>query len=251
VQLRLLRMPISGRKIMNITTATAKGARPYQEDTFINLQISQGTLLGVFDGHGGPEASEWMAKNFDLYFQYNQRNVEVGLRDTFDACAAALRGYEAGTTASVVFIPTDSTTVYTAVIGDSPIIIDTLDGLWYGPDHNVRTNPKELEAATARGGYYSGGYICKGSSGLQMGRALGDAYLALILSTEPEISKLETRKFILIATDGLFDPAHHNFKEAAEGVLAQIELGANAQSLVDRAVALPTHDNVTAILVRL
>ncbi len=238
---------------MEITTATARGERAYQEDTFINVQMSQGTLLGVFDGHGGDEASRWMAMTFEKRFQ-DQRDVRRGLRDAFSKAAVVLKDYDSGTTASVAFIPTDSTSIYTAVIGDSPIIIDTPEGYWYGPDHNVRTNPAEREAAEHRGGFYNGGYICKGlhGPGLQMGRALGDAALASILSTEPEITTVKGKSngFMLIGTDGLFDPAHYDFKEAAEKVLSQIELGSPAQDLVDRALAVPTRDNVTAIVVR-
>ena len=237
---------------MRITTATARGERRYQEDTFINVQMSQGTLLGVFDGHGGDEASKWMARNFEAQFQ-DQRDVRLGLRSAISKSAAMLRGCISGTTASVVFMPTDSSMVYTAVIGDSPIIIDTPQRLWYGPDHNVRTNTAELDAAVKRGGFYNNGYICKGlyGPGLQMGRALGDAELSPILSHEPEISQVfPVGEWLLIGSDGIFDPAHYDFKEAAEEIILAIELGDDAPRLVERAVAKPTRDNATCILVR-
>lgn len=238
---------------MNITVATAKGSRSYQEDTLINVQMSQGTLLGVFDGHGGDEASQWMSHYFEKNFN-DQRDPEAGLRQAFAVAAAMLRGYGSGTTASVAFIPTDSQDVYTAVIGDSPIIIKTPTGVWHSPEHNVRTNLAEREAARSRGGQYSGGYIFKSISGqgLQMSRALGDAELYPVVSSDPEFKMVTAagNGFVLIGTDGLFDPGHHNFKEAAKGVLGLLTLDASAQLLVDSAVALPTHDNVTAILVR-
>ncbi len=239
---------------MNITMATARGARGYQEDTYLNVQMSQetlqGTLLGVFDGHGGDEASKWMAQHFERCF-HGQSGVEVSLRKAFKTCAVALRDYDAGTTASVVFIPTNSNKVYTAVIGDSPIIVKTPTGLWFGPDHNVRTNQAECDAAIQRGGFYSGGYIMKHGFGLQMGRALGDSALSPILSTEPEISSVTVAPdgFILIGTDGLFDPGHYDFKKAAEQVIARVGQD-DAQALVDRAVSIPTRDNVTCILVK-
>ena len=129
---------------MFITTATAKGARGHQEDTLINVELPQGVLLGAFDGHGGNEASQFMAENFAGLFE------ETGsLRLAFGIAAQHLKDYEAGTTASVVLIPTDSRTVHTAVIGDSPIIIQTDSGIWYSPDHNVRTNEIERVAAHA------------------------------------------------------------------------------------------------------
>jgi serine/threonine protein phosphatase PrpC len=233
---------------MNITTASAKGQRPYQEDTSINVELPQGRLLGVFDGHGGNEASQFMAENFAGVFE------ETGsFRLAFRIAAQHLKDYEAGTTASVVLIPKDSRTVFTAVIGDSPIIIQTDSGIWYSPDHNVRTNEIERVAAQNRGGYYCGGYIMKGISGpgLQMGRALGDALLAPVLSTVPEVAEITVapKGFVLIGTDGLFDPGHYGFKDAAKQVIARVNQD-DAQALVDRAVQLPTGDNVTAILVK-
>jgi serine/threonine protein phosphatase PrpC len=252
---------------MNITTATAKGQRPYQEDTFIAQFMEQGTLLGVFDGHGGDEASQFMFENFAGLFEealqfphslYENLYID-SLRWAFEQSAAHLKNYDAGTTASVVFIPNDSRKVYTAVIGDSPIIAKIEDGrgvpsIWVGPEHNVRTNEAERVAATDRGGFYSGGYICKSKfgPGLQMGRALGDASLFPILSTEPEIAQVTVAPmgFILIGSDGLVDPAHYDFKKEAEQVIARVSQDDDAQALVDRAVLLETGDNATAILVK-
>jgi serine/threonine protein phosphatase PrpC len=218
------------------------------EDTYIAEKLPQGHLFCVFDGHGGDEASQYMADNFAKYFDKQASCLSAA----FNRAANYLKDYPSGTTASVAFIPTNSRVVYTAVVGDSPIIIDTPQGYWFGPDHNVRTNLEERAAAEARGGHYSSGYIFRGNSGdgLQMGRALGDASLAPVISAEPEISVVTARNFILIGSDGLFDPAHHDFKVSAEAVLTRISCGDDAQGLVDRALSIPTRDNVTAILVR-
>jgi serine/threonine protein phosphatase PrpC len=144
--------------------------------------------------------------------------------------------------------------VYTAVLGDSPILIKTETLVWSGPDHNVRTNPAEREAAEARGGYCDGAYLFRNmhSQGLQMARALGDSHLRGVISTEPEINEVPIvgSGFILVATDGLFDPAHRKFEESKRQVLALIKDGADAQFLVGDAIRRQTHDNATAILAR-
>jgi serine/threonine protein phosphatase PrpC len=57
-------------------------------------------------------------------------------------------------------------------------------------------------------------------------------------------------EWLLIGSDGIFDPAHYDFKEAAEEIILAIELGDDAPRLVERAVAKPTRDNATCILVR-
>jgi serine/threonine protein phosphatase PrpC len=234
---------------MNYTVATAKGSRGYQEDAYLAAETKEGYLFGVFDGHGGEEASTYMKRNFLKHF-----NFYKGLEGAFKASAIQLKDYVSGTTASVVFIPKDKDYVVAAVIGDSPIIVQTPTGIWHSPEHNVRTNVKERDSARARGGSYSGGYIFKSlhGQGLQMSRALGDAELHPVVSSEPELNIVAVAPggFVLIGTDGLFDPAHHKFEEAAKDVLDLIPSCFSAQTLVDRALAVPTNDNVTAILIK-
>ena len=47
------------RPVLSVSTITAKGPRPYQEDTFFTEDLGRGRiLLGVFDGHGGDEVSK-------------------------------------------------------------------------------------------------------------------------------------------------------------------------------------------------
>ena len=248
-------------KIENITESTERGARPYQEDRSFVSHNAYGTLLAVFDGHGGDEASEYCEFRFAAEF-INQmstgsikRNPEEALRATVAIMAAMLRPYDCGTTASIVFIPEGENVAYTAVLGDSPIIIGSREtGYWFGPDHNVRSNPEEATAAQERGGFIHNGYLLAHFSGpgLQMARALGDSFMGRVLNTEPEMNKirLDGAKFILVATDGVFDPSHHSTKAYAT-VIDKIEQGEPAEGLTKYAVELPTGDNATAILVRL
>ncbi len=90
-------------------------------------------------------------------------------------------------------------------------------------------------------------------SGLQMTRALGDATLSKVLDRTPEVSVrlLGAGSFVLVATDGAFDPGHNNTNGAIDEVVNLIESGNEAQEIVDRALEIPTRDNVTALLVRL
>jgi serine/threonine protein phosphatase PrpC len=256
---------------MIITNAAAKGSRSYQEDRHFISEHPEGTLLVVFDGHGGGEASHEAHHQFDSLFWDcfgPPFDVPTALRLSIRVLAKELEAYEEGTTLSAVYIPSDCKVAYTAVLGDSPILIHVCsaplghgDYIWTGPDHNVRSNPTERESAEKRGGFYDGVYLYQGNTnpygdhahGLQMARALGDSALRGVLSTEPEINTVPLGEggFILVATDGLFDPGHRNFEASRRQVLALIADGADAQYLVDNAVARDTHDNVTAILVRL
>src|SRR5208337_742222 len=160
-----------------------------------------------------------------------------------------------GTTASIAFIPLSADVVYVAVLGDSPVIVKQADGsIWVAPEHNVRTNKAEAEAAKQRGGAVVGGYLVAhwDGPGLQMARALGDKALDKVLSRVPEISTqaLGVGSFVLVCTDGALDPGHENAEAAAKSVVELIQSGGDAQAIVDRAVAVPTGDNVSALLVR-
>ncbi len=128
---------------------------------------------------------------------------------------------------------------------------------WHSPEHNVRSNPAEVKRINTVGGYVHNGYAFSGkgsfsSGGLQLSRALGDRDFADILSREPEIFEvpLGVGSFVLVGTDGLFDPGHESSR-ASSDIIALVEKGATAGNLVHQAtVAKPTGDNVTALLLR-
>lgn len=254
--------------INSVNVAAAKGSRDYQEDRHFTSEHTDGILLAVFDGHGGSESSHEAMRCFDRLFwaslEFFNGDPKRALHDSVKQLAVRLADWESGSTLSVVYIPTNGDTVFTAVLGDSPIIIksesrDETLGIthyttWVGPDHNIRSNPAEREAAEARGGYCDGAYLYRNmhSQGLQMARALGDSHLRGVISTEPEINEVPIvgHGFILVATDGLFDPAHRKFEASKQVMLELIRLGATAEDLVERALARDLHDNVTAILAR-
>lgn len=243
------------------THATQRGRRPYQEDRAAVTTMEQGMLLMVFDGHGGDFCAEHSVNTFDNLFadeisQPLQTTVPDSLRRAFAKLNEETKDMNDGCSASVVFIPSSNDVAYVAVMGDSPVVIRQADGTIYvGPDHNVRSNLEEASRATSRGGYIFGGYLCRGMDGmgLQMARALGDAFLGNILLREPEIDtvSLSAGSFVLVATDGAFDPGHENTNEEIKKVVTLIQSGGDATAIVDRAVRIPTGDNVTALLVRI
>lgn len=250
-------------ELQAVDSVTAKGLRPYQEDRSFSLTATEGLCFGVFDGHGGNRCSEYLADNFSEAFMtvlesdLEDENIwEARLRETFKSLNLATQAYADGSTGSVVFLPWEGDRVYTAVLGDSPIILKQADqSIWVAPEHNVRTNSVEADAARARGGTVSrDGYLYDSyhGQGLQMARAFGDAELARVLSRVPDTSTrvLGTGSWVLVASDGALDPSHANEEEGIKALTEMINAGATAQGIVDRALATPTHDNVTALLVR-
>lgn len=243
---------------MKITNETVKGQRPYQEDRYIREEFLEGTLLGVFDGHGGSEVAQIASEDFAVRFR--TALVYHSAKEAMEVSVAYVnrrtQHMYAGSTLSVVFIPKDESVAVCAVLGDSPIIIKDAEGkINISPEHNVRTNAAEAAAAVARGGLIQGGYLFQGfnNDGLQMARALGDSSLSEVLSRVPDIYEvpLGINSFVLVATDGAFDPSHRSFVAEMNKIMEAIENGADAKTLVSRALAVPTGDNVTCILARL
>jgi protein phosphatase 1L len=241
-----------------LTIAEHKGRRPYQEDRHFHMSHALGTAFGVFDGHGGEACSHFCAENYPatLAAELDSGKPPLeALQASFEKLNQRTQRMYPGTTASVVFIPLLADAAYVAVIGDSPVIIRAAGGsVWVAPEHNVRTNEAEAQAARARGGFVLYGYLYarQEGNGLQMARALGDYELDRVLSRVPDTASvpLDAGSWVLVATDGALDPSHANEAEGIVALTALVDGGAGAQAIVDRALAIPTHDNVTALLVR-
>ena len=240
-----------------ISYATDIGLRPYQEDRFVVCSDGEHPgiklLMAVMDGHGGPEVSEFLSASLLEYFLTKGGG---SLRETIRLLSEQTELMEAGSTLSVVVISkADETTAYIAVIGDSPVIVRDKEGrIIMSPEHNVRSNAQERDASIDRGAIYEGGYIWDPFTGrgLQMSRALGDSALSKVLSREPEIYEVELgpESFIIIGSDGLFDPSHADTKNQMERLVQMVSGGADAQDLVNDALVRRTGDNVTAIVWR-
>ena len=245
-----------------VSVFSAKGARPYQEDRFVSIKKEipnqeAGWLLAVMDGHIGLETVEFCAKNLESFFnqsvgEKNQVDEEV-LKNTVKLLNEKTRHLATGSTISLVFVSETNSKVLVAVLGDSPVIVLDYNGeVHISPEHHVRTNVSERKAAVRRGAYYSGGYIWVGELGLQMARALGDYCLDAVLSREPEVYtiNLGPGSFIIVASDGVFDPEHSETANQIKRIVDLIRnnLTFDAKNLVNDAISRQTHDNATAII---
>jgi|SRR5271157_3508011 len=242
-----------------VSSASAKGQRPYQEDRLFVATYEQGTLIAVFDGHGGNEVSKLAEVEIPGFFADEisepKATPRKALKKVIAKFAEFTNDMPSGSTLSMVFVPFKGRFAYCAVIGDSPIIIKDAKGtINISPDHNVRTNEAEAQAAIKRGGIVHDGYLFHNrfAMGLQMARALGDVELSKVLSRKPDIYSVRINKdsFIIVASDGAFDPGHYDFKVAAEAVVKLVQDGGEAQAIVDRALQIKTGDNVSALVAR-
>lgn len=248
-----------------MTVATDQGTRPHQEDrwvqAWIDLPLSPGWLLAIFDGHRGAatadKASAALPDLFRSQLQLNQGNAPEGFRETFSALHRLTRTDVSGSTASAVFVPAVAQQATWAILGDSPIVMMNPSGaLHISLGHNVRTNLQERAEAERRGGVYRAGYLEdreRPGIGLQMARSLGDADLARVLKREPDIGTISLGRpgIVLVGSDGLLGPGDVCAEDQMTRLAAMIRDGADAQALVGDALRRRSGDNVTAIVWRL
>lgn len=237
---------------MDITSSQRQGRRPYQEDRSVIYVKSNGdTILAVFDGHSGAQVSELAAAALPKIFE-----ASSNIYDIFTALDNLTADKAQGSTASIAVVLNSCINV--GILGDSPVSAYNEDGslLYLSPEHNVRSNQEEAEAAIVRGGTIMQGYLFNDYSdlaghGIQMSRVLGDAHLRRVTSHTPEVTVIIRKPGIklLLGTDGLLDPAHMASRDADIFKFGNMIVdGVNAEELVNS--LNDPHDNVTAILAR-
>lgn len=241
-----------------VTSAVKQGPRPYQEDWHVCLRIDKpnlkGWLLAVMDGHNGKLVAELCAEKIEKLFQIaDESRAEESLRRLVADLNKQTESYIEGSTFSTALILDGVLKVWVAVLGDSPVVVLDQDGkIHISPEHNVRFNLEERKAAEKRGGIYQNGYIWTDLSdlakGLQMGRALGDSAFRKILSREPDIYIIDNPEWVLVASDGVFDPGHKNTSQLLEEVKKYARRHSNAEEIMKWAENRGLKDNATAIV---
>lgn len=243
-------------KEYSVTYVQRQGPRTNQEDRIfykrINGQSYNGWLLAVMDGHGGSSVAELCANEIDsLFMLQDADHTEEALLNLVSALDAKTTHFHEGSTLSVACVLEDYDKVSIAVLGDSPVIVlDDKGELHVSPDHNVRSNKGEREIAEKRGGICKDGYLYKkdGDHGLQLSRALGDAYLEGVISREPEVYTIESPQWILIASDGLLDPAHYESLIPLKEIERLAKRHASAREFMQWATYRELRDNATALI---
>ncbi|MDE2001103.1 MAG: protein phosphatase 2C family protein [Patescibacteria group bacterium] len=252
------------KKWGTVTTAQEQGPRSHQEDRFDEILVGidgdpYGCLLVVMDGHSGFEAVDLCAKELqNLFVPRPFDEGEESLRDLVGKLDRLTRSCESGTTFSAALIMRSETRkmcrATIAILGDSPVmVVRKLNRVWLSPEHNVRSNLAEREAAIRRGGFCENGYLFQERSdlanGLQMSRALGDRELSHVLCREPEIFTIDDPQWVLVASDGISDPNHE------EAGFPFVKMGsrwnrdcATAERVMKWRVRRGLRDNATAVV---
>ncbi|KAH7421919.1 hypothetical protein KP509_13G081500 [Ceratopteris richardii] len=215
-------------------------------------------LFGVFDGHGGSQAAEFVRKNlFDNLIKHPQivSDTRVAIFETYQQTDSEFLNDEnshkndVGSTASTAILVGDRLVV--ANVGDSRAVIcrgSTAYAL--SEDHKPNRKDERQRIEKAGGAVIWAGTWRVGGI-LAVSRAFGDRSLKQFVVAEPELQEetiSETVKFLILASDGLWDVVSN--QDAVNLVDAIPDAEEAAKCLVTEAISKGSADNVTCIVIR-
>lgn len=217
-------------------------------------------LFGVFDGHGGSQAAEYVRKNlFDNLVKHSKliTDTKAAIVETYQQTDSEFLQYidessqkhDAGTTASTAILVGERLLV--ANVGDSRAVL-CRGSTAYALSEDHKPNRKDERQRIERAGgvvIWAGTWRVGGI--LAVSRAFGDRSLKQYVVAEPELQEetiSEGVKFLILASDGLWDVVSN--QDAVTLVEAIPDAEEAAKSLVNEAIYKGTADNVTCVVIR-
>ncbi|XP_029122489.1 probable protein phosphatase 2C 11 isoform X5 [Elaeis guineensis] len=195
-----------------------KGKRASMED-FYETRIAEvdGQMVaffGVFDGHGGPRAAEYLR----IHLFKNLSNHPDFIKDTKSAIVEVFRQTDtayideekgqqkdAGSTASTVLLLGDR--LFVANVGDSRVVASRSgSAIPLSIDHKPDRSDERQRIENA-GGFVIWAGTWRVGGVLAVSRAFGDKLLKPYVVAEPEIQEEDIKgvEFLIIASDGLWN----------------------------------------------
>lgn len=249
--------------------ARMRGRRNYNEDQvhckFATIEeepeIGEVACMGVYDGHGGPKASEYVQTHLfenilgsDHFPTDIFKAIEEGFQATDHEYLRIDKKFhhDDGTTASILLIVGSS--LYTAHVGDSRAVMGTMrsDGTVTATplteDHKPQL-PSERQRVESTGGTVIFAGTWRLSGVLAISRAFGNRMLKRWVVAHPEIreDKLNKRTACLIvASDGLWDALTD--QESIDEVMKYEDPEEAARAVITTAYDRGSYDNISAIV---
>eukprot|EP00049_Salpingoeca_infusionum_P021713 m.4266 g.4266 ORF g.4266 m.4266 type:complete len:322 (+) comp4447_c0_seq1:204-1169(+) len=242
------------------------GRRKANEDAFVVAHVGDSLLLGVFDGHAGAVAADFVAKNIEQHVgdallpgKSMQQVLEQSVQSVSDALDLHLTSMHeggqnrSGCTATVALV--NATEVCVAQVGDSgAILVEQGEATLLTPCHRP-DNLDEYDRIIAAGGEIPTWRSTHVQGMLGMTRALGSLHMRPygVVPTAHIISHKidpQTDAALILATDGVLDCLHDKNRYAviAEAFSQSESVQDVAFDLVQFAAASHSRDNATVIV---
>ncbi|XP_014505138.1 probable protein phosphatase 2C 59 [Vigna radiata var. radiata] len=215
-------------------------------------------LFGVFDGHGGARAAEYVKQNL---FSNLIRHPKF-ISDTKSAIADAYnhtdseflksennQNRDAGSTASTAILVGDRLLV--ANVGDSrAVICRGGNAIAVSRDHKPDQTDERRRIEDA-GGFVMWAGTWRVGGVLAVSRAFGDRLLKQYVVADPEIQEEKvdsSLEFLILASDGLWDVVSN--EEAVSMIKPIPDAEEAAKRLMQEAYQRGSSDNITCVVVR-
>ncbi|KAG2590142.1 probable protein phosphatase 2C 7 isoform X1 [Panicum virgatum] len=246
---------------LNCGYSSIRGRRPGMED-FYDIKSStiddkQINFFGVFDGHGGTRAAEYLKEHLFENLKKHPAFVtdtKSAISETYKKTdadfldAVAEGNIQVGSTASTAVLVGNH--LYVANVGDSRAVISKAGkAIALSDDHKPNRSDERKRIEDAGGiVVWSGTWRVGGI--LAMSRAFGNHLLKRFIVADPEIQDQEIDgelEFLILASDGLWDvvPSEH----AVAFVKDEDGPEAAARKLTEIAFRRGSTDNITCIVV--
>lgn len=242
--------------------ASSAGKRSSMEDFYetridgVNGEIVG--LFGVFDGHGGARAAEFVKQNLFSNLIKHPKFIS----DTKSAIADAYsntdsdflksentQNRDAGSTASTAILVGDRLLV--ANVGDSrAVICRGGKAIAVSRDHKPDQSDERQRIEDA-GGFVMWAGTWRVGGVLAVSRAFGDKQLKQYVVADPEIQEEkidQSLEFLILASDGLWDVVTND--EAVDMVKPIEDPELAAKKLMEEAFQRGSADNITCVVVR-
>ncbi|VVB13981.1 unnamed protein product [Arabis nemorensis] len=242
--------------------ASSAGKRSSMEDFFetridgIDGEIVG--LFGVFDGHGGARAAEYVKRHLFSNLITHPKfisDTKSAITDAYNHTDSELlksensHNRDAGSTASTAILVGDRLLV--ANVGDSRAVISRGgNAIAVSRDHKPDQSD-ERERIENAGGFVMWAGTWRVGGVLAVSRAFGDRLLKQYVVADPEIREEkidDSLEFLILASDGLWDVFSN---EEAVAMVKEVEDPEDsAKKLVAEAIKRGSADNITCVVVR-
>ncbi|WZZ91628.1 hypothetical protein YC2023_120207 [Brassica napus] len=244
--------------------ASSAGKRSSMEDFFeTRIDGVDGEivgLFGVFDGHGGARAAEYVKRHLFSNLITHPKfisDTKSAITDAYNHTDSELlksedsHNRDAGSTASTAILLGDRLLV--ANVGDSRAVISRAGtAIAVSRDHKPDQSD-ERERIENAGGFvmWAGKRTWRVGGVLAVSRAFGDRLLKQYVVADPEIREEkidDSLEFLILASDGLWDVFSN---EEAVAMVKEVEDPEDsAKKLVAEAIKRGSKDNITCVIVR-
>ncbi|XP_037465984.1 probable protein phosphatase 2C 59 isoform X2 [Triticum dicoccoides] len=215
-------------------------------------------LFGVFDGHGGARAAEFVKQNlFSNLIKHPKffTDTKSAIAETFTHTDSELlkadttHNRDAGSTASTAILVGDRLVV--ANVGDSrAVICRGGDAIAVSRDHKPDQTDERQRIEDA-GGFVMWAGTWRVGGVLAVSRAFGDKLLKQYVVADPEIKEEvvdSSLEFLILVSDGLWDVVSN--EEAVAMVKPIVDSQEAAKKLLVEATRRGSADNITCVVVR-